>query len=83
MGSLEGKVVVGVAALVKQGTALLVVCGSIDDKAAQLFLRRYPTATMVSLVERFGETRAHSDVVRCVVSIVTEQIDLPPGDPKR
>jgi len=38
---------------------------------------------MVSLVERFGETRAHSDVVRCVVSIVTEQIDLPPGDPKR
>jgi len=33
----------GVAALVKQGTALLVVCGSIDDKAAQLFLRRYPT----------------------------------------
>jgi len=32
MGSLEGKVVVGVAALVKQGTALLVVCGSIDDK---------------------------------------------------
>ncbi|MGC1419432.1 MAG: glycerate kinase [Acidimicrobiales bacterium] len=79
-GSLEGKVVDGVAALVKPGTDLLVVCGSIEDEAAQIFRRRYPTVTMVSLVERFGEVAAKADAVGCVEAVVAQEIDGRWGD---
>jgi glycerate kinase len=78
-GSLEGKVVEGVAGLVKSATQLLVICGSIDDEAAQIFQRHFPTATMVSLVERFGEMAAKADPGGCVEAAVTQEMELRSG----
>lgn len=78
-GSLEGKVVDGVATLVETGTDLLVVCGAIDDEAAQIFKRQYPTVTMVSLVERFGEAVAKADAAGCVEAVVAQEIDRRSG----
>jgi glycerate 2-kinase len=75
-GSLEGKVTVGIAELVNERVPLLVVCGSVDDEAADVFRRRFPTATVVSLVERFGETKAMRDVRSCVSAVVNDEIAL-------
>jgi glycerate kinase len=75
-GSLEGKVVVGLAELLNERVPLLVVCGSIDDEAADIFRRRFSNATMVSLVERFGETRAMTDVVDCLTAVVVDELTL-------
>src|ERR1019366_7486494 len=57
-GSLEGKVTSGVASMVGDGAALLVVCGSVEREAALSFQSRFPNARVVSLVDLFGEERA-------------------------
>jgi glycerate kinase len=75
-GSLEGKVAVGIAALAKGSTPLLVLCGSIEAEAAQIFAGRYPHARLVSLVERFGENEAREHVEACVESVVADEIRL-------
>jgi glycerate kinase len=75
-GSLEGKVAVGLAALLNSRVPLLVVCGSIDDEAADIFRRRFENATLVSLVQRFGEDRAMNDVSDCLISVVVDELAL-------
>ncbi len=69
-GTLEGKVVAGVADLTS--TDLLVVCGSLDLDAAATFAARHPHARLVSLAERFGENRAIADAPGCVETLVAE-----------
>jgi glycerate kinase len=75
-GSLEGKVTMGIAELVDERVALLVVCGSIESEPAEEFRRRFANATLVSLVERFGETRAMGDVGTCLSSVVAEHLSF-------
>jgi glycerate 2-kinase len=72
-GTLEGKVVAGVADLTT--SPLLVLCGSLDDASARRFASRYPAARLVSLVERFGEQRAMADAPGCVRLLVAEALD--------
>ena len=71
-GTLEGKVVAGVADLVTG--PLLVVCGSLDHDAAAAFGARHPRARLVSLAERFGERRAVDDAPGCVETLVAEAL---------
>jgi len=79
-GSLEGKVTGGIASLVGDAAKLLVVCGSVDVQAAQVFMSHFPRARIVSLVEHFGETKSMTDVLDCVKKIVFEEVDqLPPS----
>jgi glycerate kinase len=72
-GSLEGKVVVGVAQFTRVA-GLLVICGSVETKAAEAFRNRFPRATVVSLVQRFGARQARSHVIECVALVVSEEI---------
>jgi glycerate kinase len=74
-GSVDGKVTGGIAALLSEDTALLVVCGSIEAAAAQEFRSRYPQANLVSLVDRFDERTAMTDVFGCVELVVTEELE--------
>jgi len=74
-GSLEGKVVVGVAHLARTAP-LLVLCGSIDDASADAFTRRFAHVHLVSLVRRFGARRARTRVIECVELAVTEEVRL-------
>ncbi|MGA2969559.1 MAG: glycerate kinase [Acidimicrobiales bacterium] len=74
-GSLDGKVTGGIAALLGEDTALLVVCGSIEVAAAQEFTSRYPQANLVSLVDRFDQRTAMTDVFGCVELVVTEELE--------
>lgn len=74
-GSLDGKVTGGIAALLSGDTALLVVCGSIEMVAAQEFRSRYPLANLVSLVDRFDQRTAMTDVFGCVELVVTEELE--------
>jgi glycerate kinase len=73
-GSLEGKVVVGVARLVDPLVPLLVVCGSFNDAAARSFRRQYTNARIVSLEDRFGLDRALNEVRECVDTVVREEV---------
>jgi glycerate 2-kinase len=72
-GSLEGKVVAGVAGLA-EGTPLLVVCGSIDADAGERFRQRFPTAELVSLVSRFGREASWSNAVDRAADAVREHV---------
>jgi glycerate kinase len=72
-GSLEGKVTSGVASMVGEGAALLVVCGSVEREAALAFQFHFPNARIVSLVELFGEERAMADALACVEIVVAEE----------
>ena len=72
-GTLEGKVVSGVADLATG--PLLVVCGSFDDAAAGAFSSRHPVARLLSLVEHCGETRAFADAAGCVEALVAEALE--------
>jgi glycerate kinase len=74
-GSLEGKVIGGIASFMDVGAALLVVCGSVDKRASREFVARFPNARFISLVERFGKLRAMSEVLACVEIVVAEEID--------
>ncbi len=71
-GTLEGKVVAGVADLTKGN--LLVACGSLDPDATASFSARHPRARLVSLAERFGEHRAIADAPGCVEALVAEAL---------
>lgn len=73
-GSLEGKVAVGVASLAPREVPVLVVCGSVDAKAAGDFQRQFPNATLYSLAERFGIDTALADVLHCVEMLVGEEL---------
>jgi glycerate kinase len=73
-GSLEGKVTVGVAEMVRDRLPLLVVCGSLDEAAARTFRQRFTTASLVSLEERFGKERSFGDVLACVDSVVRNEL---------
>jgi glycerate kinase len=73
-GSLEGKVVVGVAELVDLRVPLLVVCGSFNDAAARTFRRQFTNARIFSLEDRFGLDRALDEVRACVDAVVREEV---------
>lgn len=73
-GSLEGKVVVGVAELVQALVPLLVVCGSFNDAAARTFRRQFANARIFSLEHRFGLDRALDEVRVCVDAVVREEV---------
>jgi glycerate 2-kinase len=75
-GSLEGKVTVGIAQLVDGRVPVLVVCGSLDEGAAQEFIHRFPTTKVVSLAERFGIERAMNDVRACVEEVVGDEVGV-------
>jgi glycerate 2-kinase len=75
-GSLEGKVTVGMAELVGGVGPLLVLCGSIEADAAQVFAARFPNAKLVSLVNRYGESDAFDHTVACVEAAVGDEIRL-------
>jgi glycerate kinase len=75
-GSLEGKVTVGIAELARGRVPVLAVCGSVDDDAAHEFLRRYPTAKVASLSERFGIERAMNDVRACVEEVIGDEVGV-------
>jgi glycerate kinase len=74
-GSLEGKVVAGLASMMVDDLTLLVVCGSADRDAARQFVTNFPNAEVISLAERFGEKRSMEDALQCVENVVTEVID--------
>lgn len=64
--SFEGKVVGGVLERADElDVPALVIAGQVDDAIA-------PSDRVVSLVERFGEERAHKDTVACVEEVVRQ-----------
>jgi glycerate kinase len=73
-GSLEGKVVFGVARAVTATSPLLVVCGSIEESAARRFRHEFVNATLVSLEERFGLPRALGDVRSCISQVIRDEL---------
>jgi glycerate kinase len=75
-GSLEGKVVVGVAEMTHV-EELLVVCGSVDPWAVETFRRQFASAQFVSLVQRFGAREANRNVLECIEMVITERIARP------
>ena len=72
-GTLEGKVVAGVADLATG--PLLVVCGSLDHAAAAAFSSRHPDARLIGLAERYGEERSFADAPGCVEALVAEALE--------
>ncbi len=69
-GSLDGKVVGGVAALgARRGIPVLAVVG---DEAGDSV--RPAGLTVVSLVERFGPRRARADTVACIEEVVGDHL---------
>ena len=72
-GTLEGKVVSGVADLATG--PLLVVCGSLDDEAASTFSSRHPDARLVSLEEKCGLERALADAPGCVEALLAAALE--------
>jgi glycerate kinase len=73
-GSLEGKVVSGVAGLVDSVTPVLVVCGDVVPEARHAFELEYPNANVVSLVERYGVEVAMGDTLNCVEATVSLEV---------
>jgi glycerate kinase len=69
-GSLEGKVVSGVVRLADPSTPVLVICGSVDDKAKEIFLCQHSNVQVVSLEDRFGTLKAHEQTAQCVADVV-------------
>jgi len=78
-GSLEGKVAWGMAGLARDRVPLLLICGSVEPGAEEIFLRDFSDVKLVSLVERFGESEAFTNTVACVESVVAEEIRVGPG----
>ncbi|HEY5265351.1 MAG TPA: glycerate kinase [Acidimicrobiales bacterium] len=74
LGSLEGKVITGIAGLVDDSRRLLVVCGEVVPEALEAFARNFPQAKVVSLVERFGAEAAMNETLNCVDEVVTTQV---------
>src|SRR3546814_2956325 len=66
--SFDGKVVGGVVDLAAAaGTALVAIAGDVYDEVGDRI-------EAVSLVDRFGEERARSDVLACIEEVVAEQL---------
>jgi glycerate kinase len=74
-GSLEGKVIGGIAPMTDDLAALLVVCGSVELHAARTFRAQFSNVRIISLVERFGRRRAMSEVLACVEKVVAEALN--------
>ncbi|MCU1451373.1 MAG: Glycerate kinase, partial [Acidimicrobiales bacterium] len=71
--SFQGKAVGGVAEVAREtGVPVLVVVG--DVYRDELPAGELERLEVVSLVERFGEDRARSDVLRCVQEVVVETL---------
>jgi glycerate kinase len=75
-GSLEGKVVVRVAAMAPPPTKVLVICGSVDRDAAATFRDQFPHVTVASLEDRFGLDEAVGNTLACVAQLVGEHLEL-------
>lgn len=75
LGSLEGKVAVGLATMTDRRSDLLVVCGAVDHEARRLFLERFPRAALVSLEDRFGVERSSSMVLECLAIVVRDHLE--------
>ena len=73
-GSLEGKVVTGVCALTRPTQRVLVVCGSVEESAADTLRARHPGVEIVDLVSRFGESRSFAQAAQCVADVVTTTV---------
>lgn len=69
--SFAGKVVGDLLDRTRGVAPLLVVAG---EATVPIDRRRYPDATLVSLVERFGRTRALTETTACVESVVREML---------
>lgn len=74
-GSLEGKVVAGLAPMLSEGLSLLVVSGSADRDAVRKFVAHFANVRVISLVERFGKRRSMTDVLECVQTVTSEAVD--------
>lgn len=76
--SFEGKVVGGVAELAAEfGVPVLVVAGEVFDGFGDRVTAeraRWERVTAVSLVERFGDERAHADTVACISEVVAAHL---------
>ena len=69
--SFDGKVVGGVVERAEAaGVAVLVIAGEVYDDAAE-------RVDAISLVERFGETRAHADPLACIEEVVSARLCSP------
>ena len=73
-GSLDGKVVWGVAEHADTESALLVVCGTVDESAAAALRARFANLTVVSLEERWPG-RGVRDTLACVEAEVASALD--------
>ncbi len=80
-GSLEGKVVDGVGALLGE-TPGLVLCGASEASARATLLQRYPSYEVLSLSEECGE-RALRDPLGCIADLLAisnnDREELGPG----
>jgi glycerate 2-kinase len=66
--SFEGKVVGGVAEMAGSlGVPVLAIAGEVYDDAES-------KVDAVSLVERFGDERAHNDTLACITEVVAERL---------
>ncbi|HEY5103580.1 MAG TPA: glycerate kinase [Acidimicrobiales bacterium] len=74
LGSLEGKVIIGIAGLTDHAARLLVVCGEVVLEALDAFERHYPNAKVVSLSDRYGVSAAMSETLNCVDEVVTSEV---------
>lgn len=74
-GSLEGKVVLGVAEHVAHASALLVICGSVEESAAVALRERFANVSVVNLEERWPE-RGVTDPLAGVEVVVAETLDV-------
>jgi len=75
-GSLEGKVVVGVAAMAQSRAKVLVICGSVDHDAAAIFRNQFPHVIVASLEDQFGIDEALGNTLACVALLAREHLEL-------
>ncbi|HUS62517.1 MAG TPA: glycerate kinase [Acidimicrobiales bacterium] len=79
--SFAGKAVGGVVELAREaGVPALVIAGAVDDEVRHLDVG----ATVISLVDRFGESRAFDDALACIEAVVTTYLTRhgPPHPPE-
>jgi len=74
-GSLEGKVTIGVANLVRGLVPLLVICGSVDARVAQIVSHDFENVKIISLSDRFGAEASMNSVCQSLETVVEEEIE--------
>ena len=79
LGSLEGKAVVSLAQRIDAECRLVVICGSVDLDAQNLFLSEFPRAELISLSDRFGLNRALAQTLACVEEVAHEVLGEVPS----